>query len=636
MYQPTFEIPQLRQLIAATDRRPYDAITEDVISPELLITFVHQGWVCGGQLIALLQPPISWVLPSRSHTFHLNAWEPISQLLAGFDRFRQRRYFETAYCAVLDWISQHQEPAFEIKTYEQLDLLLGQREDFVWYDMGVGLRCYRIAYLLDMAARDPAVPDNEIRQLILALYFHNEALSRQKFFRGHNNHGIYQALGQLAAAKRFIYLPEMSEYASLAASRLNRLVADHVFRSGVHKEHSPGYHYLVSRSLIAAKQAGLVTDGTFLNVLDAMEQVLSWMIMPDGKLAPIGDTDPETVRHSNRSSIPFSDPHLVYLVSNGRFGTSPLSGVVAFMDAGYAFARVPSRPHQPLHEWTYLAQVAGFHSRTHKHADHLSFIWHDRGRLVLTDAGRYEYLGRTDPNSALAQDGFWYSDPKRIFVESTCAHNTVQIDGRNFPRVGVEPFGSALVQAGERNGLIITECRARYFDTVRHRRILVLRPGEFLMIIDLLHDRDQQPHDFIQRFTFAPAWELKPEDNGWAAHHHEVSEISLRIRDVLSVCEALPVARGQQEPGLLGWCSDDAGSFVPASSIAYRQTGHPALFATLFAFGKELVIDAEQQHISNMLADTSFSWKCDDRLFDLKVSDEDGRVVVACRSRRST
>ena len=134
---------------------------------------------------------------------------------------------------------------------------------------------------------------------------------------------------------------------------------------------------------------------------------------------------------------------------------------------------------------SYLAQQAGFHSRTHKQADDLSFIWYDRGTEILIDAGRYGYLGKTEPGSDLWNKGFWYSDPKRIYVESTRSHNTVEIDGMSFNRKDSPPYGSAIQRWGEtEDGLLFVETHATQFETIGHTRLLVFDPGNWLLVYD--------------------------------------------------------------------------------------------------------------------------------------------------------
>ena len=154
---------------------------------------------------------------------------------------------------------------------------------------------------------------------------------------------------------------------------------------------------------------------------------------------------------------------------------------------------------------SYLAQQAAFHSRTHKQADDLSFIWYDRGAVILIDAGSYGFLGRTESGSDLWNKGFWYSDPKRIYVESTRSHNTVEIDGMSFNRRESPPYGSAIERWGEtEDGLLFVETHALQFETVGHTRLLVLDPGNWLLVYDWLSDEAGAEHDFRQWFHFAP------------------------------------------------------------------------------------------------------------------------------------
>ncbi len=145
-----------------------------------------------------------------------------------------------------------------------------------------------------------------------------------------------------------------------------------------------------------------------------------------------------------------------------------------------------------------------FHSRTHKHADDLSFVWYERGRRLLIDPGRYGYIGRVDPDSGLGRQGFWYSDPKRIYLESTRAHNALEIDGRSYARKGVRPYGSALKRAGEQNGIAFAEGHVRHRKSLLHSRLLLHVPGRWLVVLDSIADSAGAEHKFVQRFHFSP------------------------------------------------------------------------------------------------------------------------------------
>ena len=77
-----------------------------------------------------------------------------------------------------------------------------------------------------------------------------------------------------------------------------------------------------------------------------------------------------------------------------------------------------------------LVFSAQFHSRQHKHADHLNILYHLNNQPLLVDAGTYTYQ---------------YDIPERMYCESTRAHNTVEIDELNYSRYRQDAFGYALM-----------------------------------------------------------------------------------------------------------------------------------------------------------------------------------------------
>lgn len=611
LFRPRVAAETLRQAVAAREARPYEMLemTPMVAEPALAKRcdqLIEEGWVSGGTALPLT-PPMPWTALARGPSFDLNSWKPITRLLAGHSLLGERRFFDAGYAVIRDWVETHHPATLAVTSPKELDGFIGRHDDPVWYDMSVGVRTYRLAYALEVRARDPDAPDAELELLAASLWFHMEALSRPKFFKAHNNHGLYQALGQLAAAQRFIELPRMREYAALAKRRLEQIIREHFFESGVHREHSPGYHYMLMGTLVGARNSGVLQDFHFQQMVGRMEEALTWMLLPDATTAPIGDTDVVNVWRRPALAEVFDNPALRHLLSGGETGRAPEPGVRGYDDAGYAFARLKDE----AGGWSYLAQIAGFHSRTHKQADHLAFLWFDRGRNVLVDPGRYAFSGKTAKGSALFDQGFWYADPKRIYVETTRAHNTVGIDGRDYPRVGVEPFGSGLVAATDQDGLAVFETALTHFESIGHRRLLVMKPSEFLLVVDWLDDTAGAAHDFAQRFHFAPGWTAEPGPRGQVKA--SVAEgPSLAVADLTGKARATAVVRGQEQPELLGWCADKASSLVPASTFAFEQSGSKAVFATVFAYADDLKVPPGTQTIADK-PPLRFNWIADGR-----------------------
>ena len=255
-------------------------------------------------------------------------------------------------------------------------------------------------------------------------------------------------------------------------------------------EHSPGYHRLVMDVVTDVSSLGLLAESPSLAArIEWFEDALAWMILPNRRLANLGDTDYHKL--SEEKFLGIQSPLLRYALSGGLEGSATSQRMGIFPESGLAVLRSGWPDASHFDQASYLAQQAGFHSRTHKQADDLSFIWYDRATEILIDAGRYGYLGRTEAGSDLWNRGFWYSDPKRIYVESTRSHNTVEIDGMSYDRRESIPYGSAIKRWGENSdGLMFVETHAPQFQSIGHSRLLVLNPKNWLLVYDRLWGRN--------------------------------------------------------------------------------------------------------------------------------------------------
>jgi hypothetical protein len=630
------DIGEARRRQTAVAAKPFedlDLLRGDTDRVEAEARVVLEGrWTAEGGRLASVATPLDWSGRSRSLTFRLHAWDPLAPLLAAFSRTRKQVYFRTALAIVDDWLGSFRLDAAEIPAVAGGTHPIVSQHPYAWYDMGVGLRAYRLAYLFDLLARDPGADDAACDRLLEAVYVHLELLSGDAFFRAHNNHGLFQAVGQLAAATRLIRLDRMRTYAAQAERRIEELVAAHVADDGVHKEHSPDYQAMILTLLVGARSAGLL--GVSLEaVLPKMEQALAWMIQPDRTLVTFGDTDPRLFALEPAAAAKLTDPDLVSLATGIAPGDrGALDGVRAFASGGYAFARLPVPSYgSDVPSRSYLAISAGFHSRAHKQADNLSLVWYDRRTPILVDPGRYAYSGQTERKSALRADGFWYDDPARVLVESSQSHNVVTVDGLNHARVQGTPFGSAVDYADEQAGLAVFECSLKVDRTVRQRRIVIGLPGEFLLVLDWLSDTSGEEHRVRQHWQMAPAWRVEQTDGGLQATSLSLPAEILQVRSLAEPVFQGPAVTGQTEGGLQGWISGAPNLLVPAPSFALEATGATVAFATLFAFGLELNVDPAKQRMSPTLTKAAFAWEIDGRSRRLALTRTQGvppRVIL--------
>lgn len=586
---PTSSFAKIRAAVRNKPLIPFDQLDTIPLVPGTrsrakLEGLVNDGWELAGHRLSSLRPPLPWDSLGRSFSFHLHALDPVSTLLAGFDVYKDDRCLSLASEITVSWLEEHQAPMISGDLVADIDRCLRAQGTMAWYDMSVGQRIYRLAYLADVLARNAEFPDEKFSLLMRSIVLHQEILSRDSFFTSHNNHGFYQALGQLAAARRFRYLPGFSSYTDLATVRVEKMLRDQFFESGVHVEHSPAYHQMILGSVSGALRCGLIEDPKLAETIARAEKALLWMRSPDGSLATFGDTDyqPKTV---SEATLP--------------------SGIVAYPDAGYVFARQPGD--LGMDDASYFAQMAGFHSRTHKHADHGTFVWAEKGRNILIDPGRYAYAGKTILGDELSNQGFFYSDPRRMYVEKTRSHNCVEIDGLDYQRKKAKAFGPALPFASEQQGLWTTLCEFRH-KKVRHFRILIVKPRCFLVAVDWLRDGEGHQHDFRQWFQMDAAWLPSVQAETFKACHGEDPDLRLCAASVWAASHP-EIHIGQSEPEMSGWMSDGPNSLVPSPSINWRadQTSL-AKFATIFNLGDELTVDRGRSFVNDSITRGELHW----------------------------
>lgn len=556
----------LRAARAERPPRRYEALSSaDLVSRARAERTMAEGWRCGGLPTVKLVPPIEWdaYAADRGCARRLHAWEPLGPILRLFDDAHTAEVLDFATRLAIDWVRTH--PGVE-------------PESVAWHGTAVAARAYRLAFVVDMLARDGNSSDDEVGLLLDSLMLHADRLADERAFRVRTNQGFHQAAGQLAVAARFPELDGMPGARAQAIDRLRRLLAEQFSAEGVHREHSPAYQASVLAVLEPILAADFALDEDVAAMRESIEDALAWMIAPNGTLATIGDTEPRLRPPAPVGAL--ASPHLRHVLSAGASGAAPSEAVRAFPSAGYvAFRRQAAAPADS----SYLLQICGFHSRAHKHADDLSFVWHDRGEELTVDPGRYGYGDRTKPGSELYEQGFWYSDPKRIYVESTAAHNTVEVDARSHARKAVRPYGSALTRWGEAGQVLYSEARVRHRRSIVHSRVLMLLPGAWLIVLDALADTSGATHDYVQRFHFGPNLTARSIGSGLSLTAPG-QDAPLYVLPLLAAQHLGPV-RGQKEP-LLGWISRREGSLEPVWTDAFGvQDASTHVFATLLAFG---------------------------------------------------
>ena len=521
---------------------------------------------------------------SRSRRMYLHSWNYLEPLFLLAEEGSEdalvllRREVEK-------WLSRHaRKVAFSEASESRAD---AGEEDFVLHIMALAGRFYRIAWLLDALARVDALSAEDLQfeaTLLEAWRWHGLHLAREDLFSGLHNHHLQAAAAQVAGTVRFLDLEGAAaswlckeEWYAQGARRLIATLLRHVAADGMHKEHSPHYHLVVLHAMDEMLRSAMVRDAACEELCARMRNAASWLFDIEGRPANFGDTDRD---FPPRGAVHYKPPEWPADVQER-----------SFPQGGYWFVRGTTE-----HGRCYLAQLAAFHSRVHKHADTGTFIWQDRGRDILIDAGRYGYAGRTQVGSALHREGFWYAAPERLYVESTRAHNTLELNGQSHRRTRVEPPGSCLLATATAPGIYAAESCIPHLPQSTHWRLLVFRPGEWLICIDTIrHNGDGV--QARQWFQVHPRWQLLQADESALHFRDENGGEHLHARRLFADGGFEEPANGLREETdgetrLQGWWSPAHLALEPCTSVALAAEGQYLTLGTLFTFSPVEIDDA--------------------------------------------
>jgi hypothetical protein len=191
----------------------------------------------------------------------------------------------------------------------------------------------------------------------------------------------------------------------------------------------------------------------------------------------------------------------------------------------------------PAEQASMLFVQGGFFNYPHRDADDFSFEWFERGRRIMTDSGKYGYT----------------RDSWEDYFDSTRAHNTVEVDGRNFSTRQRAAYGDAVRYVKRTSRGFMITMRVYHSDLqVWHRRRIDFRPGEALRIRDAM--RSNRPRTYVQWHHFTRAIELTGDDGRFEAGD---GELLVDIETTTSCGNRTKhrMAKGQTEPRLQGWAS---------------------------------------------------------------------------------
>ncbi len=475
-----------------------------------------------------LSVPIDWnqdPFGNRSWRMYLHALDAIEPLLVHYDQTKQTVALEQAAAIAEDWIEHNPRGGDGVS-------------EFAWYDMAVSYRAARLAYLYRALVHEHLMTPALTQRLGCALTEHGDWLRDDKNYKFRNNHGLYTDAGLYIVAQQLDRHPRAADWARRATERFIKNVRATVSTTdGVHLEHSPSYHMLITELLDKLiNELGIGRD-ELSPLLDRMRQAAPWFVMPDGKYPQLGDTNLGPA------------PAWVARVDGDD------TGFRAFADAGAAVYRDGA---------SYFATAAWYHSRSHKHSDDGTFVWAERGRRLVVDAGRY---------------GYFYDEPGRVYAESSPAHNTLTLEPP-FHWRSRKPYGSGIIDSASTGGWHAVLLTNPMLEDQRasHRRVLAYRPGRHVVVIDQL--TASPCPESTRHFHFAPGLAAMDRTATTARLAREADGDTVWLQTAPAP-RALRILSGQKQPEVRGFTfpSDRKWIAVADVDVVDARCGEPMVVA---------------------------------------------------------
>lgn len=478
--------------------------------------------------------------------FH--ALYPVELLLQAHAASAQFRYLERARAMTDRWIAE----------------CLDDRSERLWDDHGTALRAITLCRLW-LACRVHEVEPSFGRRLLTALATHGEILAAEDFHRPTHNHGIVQAYALLSVGLVLSGLPGARAWIARARARLEAQMADNVSAEGLHREHSPAYHFFALRHFLdawkLARACGERVAEPFATRLQAMLASATDLLKPDGAPAALGDTcrsSPLMIDAEDLEEWPSgATDGLMHVLTAGARGRAALSASRLLHGAGYAVLRSGRDASDGAADERYLVVRTATYRTAHIHRDVGSFELYGHGEDLIVDAG----------------GPYAYGHRIRAELMRTAAHNTIVVDGRD------QAVGEAEVLRWATGSTVdVLDIRHRLYPRVSHRRLFALvKPRAYVLIVDRLEAEDV--HRYAQVFHLSPALDVSIRGHVLSTNHRSGGP-TVRIVPALTDDLGVRLERGGSTADR-GWICVAKEQLVPDWAVGYERAARSTTFVTL-------------------------------------------------------
>lgn len=451
---------------------------------------------------------------SRSYYRLLHGHKFLESLVWAYNSSQELKYLEKGMEIIKDWIK------------------CKDKGSMAYHDDATAVRLEY--YLFFYIWSRNTLPRLDIKLLEQEMWKTADLLASVDFHSTGTNHGMYQDVSLLLHSLYFYEERNCAEkYVSLAVKRLRHYFEIIFTKEGVHKEHSPAYHFWIldsmRKTLPWIKEFNLTSMTKLEEIMCFSKDYSTHIFYPNGTLPPLCDSMWIKLPEAYHSL--YSDECFLYARTGGKEGKSPLENDKVFMDSGYAIFRDDWSKKENA---TYILFTAAYHVGYHKHSDDLNLFIYRSGEII-TESG---------PN------GYDYKDPFTEYAYSSFAHNTLLVDGMGLVRSDKQYDKVKMInyKIGEEYSKA-TGINKRYKGVVHKREVSYYKNDDYICVVDDISSDKNHEYTLL--------WHM-----GADIHIQSYDGIIELFRDATKIMEIeiltdsfakLSVCKGQIKPIVQGW-----------------------------------------------------------------------------------
>jgi hypothetical protein len=495
--------------------------------------------------------------------FYFHSLRMVSYLMNAYESTSNITYLEKAQWFIGNWMEHNPDPFNHAGTR------------FAWGDHSTANRILTLIYFWDYYRNSPMFDEEFANEFLNLLRKHGEFTAKDKNYSWGINHGIYQDRALIQLAVLFPRFESSEEWLETSISRLSLHLSGDVTPTGVHKEHSASYHYLVLHLFMSISRFTShysIGYDELDSTIYKMQGYLVYLAKPDGTIPLIGDSIADHVLGISEDQI--MNEHLLYLVSDGNQGEKTVQDSVIYEDAGVAIFKNDWEDEIPI----YFALFNRFHMVTkHKQSDDLSFVLTFQDTDYFVDSGKYNY----------DED-----DPYRIFVRGVFAHNSIAVDGESYDIQDSSNVGKTVIEQYEiASNYSYVRASHTMYDGVKITRTAIFFNDGAVYFHDQIESNDY--HTYTQIFNVGQDVNVDDVEPSNVILSSMVDNTSLTLTQ-LNQISVFQSYTGSNDP-VRGWQSTTFNEVSPITTLNYIQEGDDVTFETTINIVLEIVgVDAFQ------------------------------------------